>query len=165
MEASASSWLPLPSTYSVTFFPLVVLLFHTSHPPNFSQQRNSIKLSRLLCPSPPPFLLLAPLSYKALATIKENSPTTCQFYIGHKGNFCWGRERKEGLELGCPFSQTGIFVEIRGHFLHKKSTHSPVAGLGDKQEYVLALSSNKWSIAINLPSKSHFSQNVPCFLA
>lgn len=131
--------LPLACTYFLTwhffFFCLVPLLFHISHPPNCSHQRNSIKLSRLLYPSPSP--LLAPLSYKALATIKENSPTTCQFYIGHKDNFCWGRERKEGLELGCPFPQTGIFVAIRKHFLHKKSTHSLAAGLGNKKEYVL----------------------------
>lgn len=56
-----------------------------------------------------PFLSLSPppAPFKTLATLKENSPTTCQFYIGHKDNFCWERGGKRDWSLAVPFHRQG----------------------------------------------------------
>lgn len=71
---------------------------------------------------------------------------------------CWpqrqlllGEESKEGLELGCPFPQTEIFVAIRKHFLHKNSTRTLGAGLGSKRGQIPAVPSNEQNASPNLP--------------
>ena len=83
--------------------PLGPWLFRNSHPPKCFQKKSHrfslVKPFSLSFPTPAP--------YKTLATLKENSPTTCQFYIGHKDNFCWERGGKRGWSLAVPFHRQG----------------------------------------------------------
>lgn len=56
-------------------------------------------------------------------------------------------------------------MAIRKHFLHKKSTHSLVAGLGSENEYVSAVSSKEWNTSVNLTNRKVIFSKYVCFLA
>lgn len=114
-----------------------------------------------------PFLSLSPppAPYKTLATLKENSPTTCQFYIGHKDNFCWERGGKRDWSLAVPFHRQGSLWRSENTSCIKIQHTLWVQGWGAEATMYQQCPQTNGNACPNPPNrKVIFSQNVSAFL-